>query len=258
MSIKEENFNISIKQFQIDEFQVSTDMVLKAVVATNNYLVNLDNECKKLNVKFFDALGQRNLSGFIGEVYKKFLADNLEIIKLNPHPDGRPDLIFYKSHDYYNSGFQEVGGKLIPNKTYFTPYNYGGIEIKCTLGTHSIPKKDKIERNNKPFEIYEPRVNYLKGVTYMAHHSHNINLLGLYYDYYQGSNCCPQILTGFFSKIEKEDWGKVSKPKANTKTTSATSISKSGIEKLTRNCLFHINDMKYINSFKKAGFYIID
>ncbi len=188
---------------EVENIKIPSKLVLNAIVNTNNYLLNLNKECVKLNINFFEALGQRNLSGFIGEVYKKFLAESVKIVKLNPHPDGRPDLIFYKNIDYYNSGFHNINGKSMPNKSFFTPYKYGGIEIKCTIGSQYISKKDKHDRNYKPFQIYEPRIDYLKGVTYMAHHAHSINLLGLYYDFYEDSDFCPQILAGFYSKIEK-------------------------------------------------------
>lgn len=255
MSLSIKDYRICKNNFKIkNTIQISTDSVLKAIIDTNNYLDSLNQECKKLNINFFHALGQRNLSGFIGEVYKSFLDDTLKIIKMNPHPDGRPDLIFYNNIEYYNSGFKRINEKLMPNKKFFTPYKYGGIEIKCTIGSHSISKKEKTERNHKPFEIYESRIEFLKGITYMAHHAHNINLLGLYYDYYEDSDLCPQILTGFYSDIVEADWGRISKPKVNTKTTSAGSISKSGIEKLKQNCLFHIRNKKYVSKFNEIGF----
>ena len=254
MSISINKFRIGRENFNVNNSIIPTKTILEAVVQTNNYLSDLDSECKKINVKFFHALGQRNLSGFIGEVYKKFLADILELVKLNPHPDGRPDLIFYNNIEYYNSGFQKFKDNLLPNKVFFTPYKYGGLEIKCTIGSHYVSKKEKINRKNKPFDIYEPRINFLRGITYMAHHTHDINLLGLYYDYYNNSDFCPQILTGFYSNIQKHDWGEVSKPKINTKTTSATSISKSGMDKLKQNCLFHVLDEKYILKFNDIGF----
>lgn len=249
-----EDYRISKKGIKIGDIEISTEIILKAAIQTNSYLFSLDKECKKLKVNFFQALGQRNLSGFIGEVYKSFFADEFEIIKMNPHPDGRPDLVFYNNLEYYNSGFEKVNGNYIPNKKIFTPYKYGGIEIKCTLGTHSVSKKEKDLRNHKPFEIYESRIDFLKGITYMAHHAHNINLLGLYYDYFENSNFCPQIMVGFYSNILEEDWGEISKPKANTKTTSAGSISKSGIEKLKQNCLFHSTNLKYTSKFSEIGF----
>ena len=59
MSLSIKDYRISKNNFKIkNTIQISTDSVLKAIVDTNNYLDSLNQECKKLNINFFHALGK--------------------------------------------------------------------------------------------------------------------------------------------------------------------------------------------------------
>ncbi|SFQ37362.1 hypothetical protein SAMN05421670_1811 [Psychrobacillus psychrotolerans] len=232
--------------------------VIDAVSETNNYLLTLSELFIELDFDLFEVLGQRNLSGLIGEIFSVFLAKKSNFLLNNPHPDGRPDIIFCRNDvelDYFTKGcFIDVGDRKFPLKSALAPYLYGGIEVKCTIGDpiKEYRKTIREEYNNvkENFELYMPRVKYLKDLNWWAHHTHSSNLLGLYYDYYSKSNNLPQILAVFNSELVQTDWNKVSTGSSLGKKTSNTSLNKTGKQKMKTSCLCVIEDEIYIEKLQ--------
>jgi hypothetical protein len=256
MSVEVKNYNLVKDTITFNNFNIESKEILLAITSTNNYLNYIINSFEEIGLNFLESLGQRNLSAVIGEIYKQFFSKQITEFLLNPHPDGRPDLIFVKDKfqkEYYDLSFEETSHKKLPIKKRFTPFPYGGIEIKCSIGTHAVPVKMK--KNYKP---NEPRINFLRDVGFMSHHIHELDLLGLYYDYYEEANGNPQILMAFYTKIEISDWSQMSLGTDSSKTTSATSLSQQGRLKLKQNTLLHINNEKYVEKFSNIGFNTVD
>lgn len=238
---------------------IDTKHIINALDQTNIYISELCNLFLELNFDLFEVLGQRNLSGVIGEIYSRFFCLNVSGYTVNPHPDGRPDILNLNSKEskkfFKEECFSIISGKSLPLKSPLTPYKYNGIEIKCTVGSPRSGYKKLLERNTgkKSFDIGDSRIEYLSGFNFWAHHQHSTDLLSLYYDYHPKVNKNPQILAAFFSNIEHDDWHKVSLGSKTAKKTSNTSLNTSGKTKLYSGLVTIVDDETYINKFKKLG-----
>jgi hypothetical protein len=262
MSNSIDKYKVTSSSIIFEGIEINSKKLLSAVVSSNNYIHEILYKFNELNIDFLESLGQRNLSGVIGEIFKHFLVRELKEFMLNPHSDGQPDLIFLNDNEklsYYEKCFLKIGSKTLPIKDRFSPFKYGGIEVKCTIGTHRFSSADLISRNNTPFKSNESRINYLKDFTYVSHHRKTVDLVGLYYDYYEDAGFIPQILGVFFAQIPKVDWTEMTLPKENiktlktSKTTSFTALLPSGKKKLKDNSIILINNSNYIKRFKDIG-----
>jgi hypothetical protein len=258
MPIDANNFAIVTKAARFDKFTIATHGILKSIVLTNEYINKLYDVFEKLNFKLFEILGQRNISGVIGEIFSRFFCKNVEGYCSNPHPDGRPDIfpmIDKVVCDYYtNECFQALGKKLIPIKAKFSPFIHGGFEVKCTIGNqNNNSERLKADTGKTSFEMGMPRIKYLSSINYWAHHRHSSNLLGLYYDYYSAQKNRPQVLAAFFAHLNPNDWNKVSLGSLTAKKTSNTSLNSSGIKKLYGGCLLMVKNDLYGEKFKTVG-----
>ena len=118
----------------------------------------------------------RNLSGLVGEYFVKsvqrFSADAL---CLNLHQDGYPDLLLTNTPErmeYYQTLYMVQNGKKYPrDKALFSPYRYGGIEVKATCG--STPPASVMP---KPL-IGEQRITKVNSFDWKAHSRETNNLL---------------------------------------------------------------------------------
>ncbi len=239
------------KTILLRSLSISSIDLINAAIKANTYICNLVNIFDEINFDIFYSLGQRNISGFIGEVYKNFLANSFSSLCANPHPDGRPDILAVDTPNvikYYSTCFAVLNGRRVPIKDKFTPFKYGGLEVKCSIGTSNSSKTKKyLKDKGHTFNLYEPRVGYLSGITWWAHHSSSSNLLGLYYDYYEPLRGIPQILAAFYSELSSDDWQPVSHGDPTHKKTSNTSLNTSGLTKMKNNCVFCISDPNYLN-----------
>lgn len=250
------NFINTEKNFIISETVITSETLINAAKRTNAYLVALSNMFSELHFDIFYSLGQRNLSGFIGEVYKSILSDQVKPFEPNPHPDGRPDILSLDTQrllTYYQKCFELKNGRPIPLKSSFSPFKFGGLEVKCCIGESSDKQKKSysLEHDGNGFDLYCPRVGYINNINWWAHHANSTALLGLYYDYYSQNSNIPQVLAGFYSALSSDDWQKVSVGKAESKKTSNTSLNKTGKQKMKSNCVFYCSDPEYVEQFKK-------
>lgn len=242
------------KQIQIRDFTLTSADLISVANGTNSYIQNLVSIFGELGFDIFQSLGQRNISGFIGEIFKHMLAQHFEALCANPHPDGRPDVLLLDTEEvkrHYSSCFEVINGRSVPIKEMLTPFAFGGLEVKCSIGSSGTPQTKKyIAEHGHSFDLYEPRVGYLNGITWWAHHSSASNLLGLYYDYYAPNNNVPQIIAALYSPLSSDDWHPVSTGNPNHKKTSNTSLNKEGLKKMKGNCLFYCSDEKYVSQLK--------
>lgn len=172
------------------DVSVSAQAVIEVIVHTNEYLFSLAAFFADADYDFYDAIGQRNLSGFIGEIFVKSFEKTVDGFAANPHGDGRPDILDLTSEEAALHFERECFGTgergPIPLRSKLAPFKYGGIEVKSTIGK-PVYKKAKLklfeELGVNGFSVGMPRIDFLSSLNYWGHHTSCENLIGLYYDY---------------------------------------------------------------------------
>ncbi len=213
---------------------------------TNKYLAELPGLFDSSIVQFYTTLNQRNLSGFVGEVFKHVIFGLNKNFMPNPHPDGRPDIINLNSAIEKNY-FEQVCFDPVsraPLREHLAPFKYGGIEVKSSIG--NTPSAGNLE-------IGQSRSELITGLNYWAHHAHECTLLGIYYDYCDQTNNSPQIKGLVYCHLVESDWNKVSVGRPDRKKTSNTSLNQAGVGKLKRSLIMHSSESKYIKTFSRLG-----
>jgi len=167
----------------------------------------------------------RNLSSFVGEIFARELYKlNRERFMPNPHQDGYPDLCALTPE---GKAFVEEkrGIKQMSVKEHWSPFPFGGVEIKATCG--NTPKAAVVA---KP-QIGESRLATLQSAEWKAHHRDTNKLIGLYWDFLCG---LPTILGAFYrNDLTTADWGKIVQPtEGGGKTTSVSIMTKVGVKKM--------------------------
>jgi hypothetical protein len=234
-----------------NENGAETDVgVHKAVEAINEYNKTVELIQKDIPVDIFSLLGMRNLSSFLGEIYAQCLSNCVDFLISNPHQDGYPDLLLLDSHG------KQIYDKLdkqrkLRDKSPFSPFANGGIEVKATCG--SVPSPAQLHKKGlqKPL-MGEQRIDIATSYDWKAHHRETNQLLGLYWDFRDG---VPFIAGVFYSsQLEEEDWGKIVKPKDDGgRTTSVSIMSRTGIKKMYLNWIAVVADERYCSFLDKKN-----
>ncbi|MCM1023987.1 MAG: hypothetical protein NC395_08030 [Prevotella sp.] len=189
----------------------------------------------------------RNLSGAVGEYFaksvQKFSQNGLQS---NLHQDGYPDLLLTntsKRLEHFKKLYTEVNGKKYPkDKASFSPFLYGGIEVKATCGNISSSAKTP-----KPL-IGEQRIARVTSFDWKAHHRETNNLLAIFWDFIDE---VPTVAACFYKNdLTVDDWGKIALPKENGGRTTSVSIMRSnGVSKMCAGWLAVIKRREYIDAF---------
>jgi hypothetical protein len=200
-------------------------------------------------VDIFSILGMRNLSAFVGELFAKSLSNNSHGRYIgNPHQDGYPDLLLMDEAGrvLYEKIRNQAG---LRDKSPFSPFANGGLEIKATCGAVPTPEACKKRGFDKP-DMGETRVHCLTGYDWKAHHRETNNLIGIFWDFLEGK---PHVMGVFFGNdLSEGDWGKIVQPKeGGGRTTSVSIMTRGGILKMYNNWIAVKNDARYINFFNK-------
>ena len=225
---------------------ISNADLLQAIDFCNNAIRTLDKQTKQFDINIFEVLGMRNLSGMVGEYFAKsverFSDGNL---RSNLHQDGYPDLLLTNTQEsrlYYQSLFTEVGGKKYPkDKSLFSPFKYGGVEIKATCG--STPPASV---RPKPL-IGEQRIDGLTSFDWKTHHRETNNLLSIFWDFIDE---LPTVAACFYrNDLTIADWGKIVQPKTNGgRTTSVSIMTSAGVRKMCAGWIAVIDSDPYIKA----------
>ena len=226
---------------------LANEDVVKAINFCNIAIRKLYEQTKEFDINIFEILGMRNLSGMVGEYFaksvQKFSNGNLHS---NLHQDGYPDLLLIDTPDkkhYFNTLYFEKDGKIYPkDKSLFSPYKYGGIEIKATCG--STPSASHIA---KP-AIGDQRIHLVNKFDWKAHHRETNNLLAVFWDFI---NEVPTIVACFYrNDLIADDWGKIVQPKEGAgRTTSVSIMNSNGVRKMCDGWIAFINKDEYIKTF---------
>lgn len=205
------------------------------------------DEMYSVDLDIAQVLGMRNLSAFIGELYASAAAkcDEIQFVR-NPHQDGYPDLLFMDSKG--KALWRSLSTKL-NDKSPFSPFATGGIEVKATCGAIRTPEWFRARNTERP-ALGQTRGEHLTGHDWKAHHRDTNNLVGLVWDFI---NTRPRIVAAFYSSsLTIDDWGKLVKPKeGGGKTTSVSIMASSGLAKMHAGWLAVLKEGPYRAYFNK-------
>ena len=195
--------------------------VVDAMNFANDALRELSETTMRFDINIFETLGMRNLSGMIGEYFAKSLMRMSQgKLESNLHQDGYPDLLLVDTptkRQYFETLYTIRNGRRYPiDKEHFSPFKYGGIEVKATCG--STPSASKERNIIKPL-IGEQRVSMLNSFDWKAHHRSTNHLLGVLWDFMDG---IPTYVAAFYQdNLCVDDWGKIVKPREGVEERQA-------------------------------------
>lgn len=240
--------------------EIESEDIMKVVANANKYLVGLSKFFKDVDFDFYSSLGQRNISGFVGEIFVKSFEKSIEGFKFNPHGDGRPDILDISTDEakeyLHTEGYVTTKDGISPSKANLTPFKFGGLEVKASIGNPVTNYRQRLMNDKKVagFDVGLNRLDYLSSITYWGHHTSCENLIGIYYDYSDDAEGTPQIFAVMHSElIPKSDWNKVSIGKVGSKKTSNTSLTTSGRTKLYNNVITVVDDKRYLDKLRSIG-----
>lgn len=239
------NVNVSYKGTTV----LTPQEVVEAMNYANTALKELSDTTMRFDINIFETLGMRNLSGMIGEYFaRSVMKISNGKMESNLHQDGYPDLLLVDTPQkkaYFDTLYTESNGKRYPiDKEHFSPFLYGGIEVKATCG--STPPASNVP---KPL-IGEQRVNLVNSFDWKAHHRTTNHLLAVLWDFIDG---LPTYVAAFYQdNLEIEDWGKIVQPREDGgRTTSVSIMNTRGVKKMCHNWVAVLNDNDYIELLAK-------
>lgn len=213
---------------------------------TNRFLVDLPATFSVGAVEFYQTLNIRNTSGFIGEVFKHALASHSSNLVANPHRDGTPDLLSVSkkaARSYFEDRCVDAHTGA-PIRSELTRFKYGGVEVKCAIGT---------VRGASKFPVGVSRVDSVTGLSYWSHHRNDCRLLGFYFDFDEVLGGAPQIRAAFYSNIRVDDWTIVSQGRPDRKKTSNCQLNAVGIAKMKQGLAGYTNAESVRHCLRRIG-----
>lgn len=229
---------------------LNINQIINAINTANNALKTLNETTQEFDINIFETLGMRNLSGLVGEYFARCVARGSNgNLQNNLHQDGYPDLLLTDTpikKQYFNSLFTIREGKKYPiGKDVFSPYKYGGIEIKATCGSTPTATTE----NSKPI-VGEQRVSKITSFDWKAHHRTTNHLLAILWDFIDGN---PTIVACFYQdNLTEDDWGRIVKPRdGGGRTTSVSIMNSKGVKKMCEKWIAILDDIQYIELLSK-------
>jgi hypothetical protein len=243
--IQNRNLKISYKGTTV----MTPQEVVEAMNYANTALKELSDTTMRFDINIFETLGMRNLSGMIGEYFARsvMMISNGKLVS-NLHQDGYPDLLLVdtpKKKAHFDKLYTIKDGKRYPiDKEHFSPFKYGGIEVKATCG--NTPPASKVP---KPL-VGEQRVSLVNSFDWKAHHRTTNHLLAVLWDFIDG---LPTYVAAFYQDhLVIEDWSEIVQPKEDGGRTTSVSIMKpQGVKKMCSNWVAVLNDEAYIDLLSK-------
>lgn len=206
-------------------WHLEPEVVQKALLGANRTIELIHDVAASNNAPIFELLGLRNLSSFVGEIFAGALRElYAERFLRNPNQDGHPDLMALTPEGQRYIRERTNNGELDRNKRHWSPYPFGGVEVKATCG--NTPPARRVA---KPL-IGKARIPILQSAEWKAHHRETNNLLGVYWDFVDG---LPTVLAAFFrNDLRPEDWGAVIRPGPESRATSVSIMTRQGVCKM--------------------------
>lgn len=232
-----------------NELILTNQQLLAAINFANDALQSLHQHTQRIDINIFEAMGMRNLSGIVGEYLAKSIQNfSNGVLFSNLHQDGYPDLLLTNTparKAYFDTLYTIRNGKKYPvDKASFSPYKYGGIEVKATCG--STPSATIVP---KPL-IGEQRISLINSFDWKAHHRETNNLISILWDFI---NEVPTIVAAFYrNDLSTNDWGAIVHPRdGGGRTTSVSIMNSTGIKKMCAGWIAVIDDEQYISALAK-------
>lgn len=219
---------------------IKCESVLQATLAANRTIELIHDLSNANNVPIFHLLGLRNLSSFVGEVFaREIYRLHQDIFIQNPHQDGLPDLLALTPDGLTYIEERKKNGQM-SDKSFWSPYPHGGIEVKATCGNTPSAKEQA-----KP-QIGESRGHILQSAEWKAHHRETNNLLGIFWDFVDG---LPTVLAAFYrNDLTSADWGEVIKPTdGGGRTTSVSIMNRTGVKKMGQGWVILPEDGQFLD-----------
>lgn len=191
------------------------------------YAINQTNEALlQLPVSLFRSIDYKTTSAMIGCILCENIASmtNGQAI-VNPIEKGHPDIVPAYA---LNASEEELR-------------NFGvGLEVKCTVG--SVPTGTSVAKAS-------PRISFLSGLTWQAHHQEVEELLGITYDYFEVlGGFKPAITVAFYSdELTPNDWGNISGTAG--RNTKVCSMVASGKQKMSEGWFAILDIPDYIERY---------
>lgn len=202
-------------------FTVSGQDILESSSATARQL-------QLLPFSLYQTIDLKTLSSIVGALFASRLSHQVGAI-VNPIEKGHPDII-------PTEGFDASEAQL---------RNYSdGLEIKVTVG--NIAKGSNLQ-------LGMPRIEYLTGITWQAHHREVESLLGLVVDFAgatQDHKSYP-IITGVFyaDDLGVSNWGEISG--TTGRNTKVTGMRSSGKSKMGKGWVLILDREEYLNKYSR-------
>jgi transcriptional regulator with XRE-family HTH domain len=219
------------------------DVSALTLTAAINVAHELIDDMYAVDLDIARTLGMRNLSAFIGELVAAGIVKTANpLFRANPHQDGYPDLLLMDTVGQRE--WERLEGRQ-NEKTPFSPFPGGGIEVKATCGSVPTPAVFARKGLRKP-EIGDTRIGDLVGYDWKAHHRATNNLLGILWDFIDGR---PRIAAMFFSsELKEDDWGTIIQPReGGGRTTSVSIMTRGGVRKMYEGWLCVLAGGRYAN-----------
>ena len=215
MNYKTNHFSINLG------FDINEGDILQATNRLNDFLAILPPSLYR-NIDF------KTTGALIGAVYCTKLSEEIKGATVNPIEKGYPDII------------PVVG--LCASEEELRNYPKG-LEIKGTIGNLKTGIK---------LSAGEPRIDFLSGITWQAHHREGKLLLGFVWDFISliDGFYYPAITAVYFTNnLSTEDWGEISG--ITVRNTKVSGMRKSGKIKMASGNILIINEPHYIKRYKE-------
>lgn len=202
--------------------------VEQALVEANTSFELIHDLSLAYGIKLYELLGLRNLSSFVGEVFARKMRDKYtNRLMSNPNQDGYPDLCALTPEGKKWIEKHAIRGGIIDtDKTLWSYYRFGGVEVKATCGNTPGAKIKK-----KP-GIGDSRLPITTTAEWKSHHQGTKQLLGVYWDFV---DTLPTVLAVFFRNDldtsqgnSNKDWGGIVQPHEGGGRTTSVSIMRRG------------------------------
>lgn len=196
-------------------FDISSIDVVAAVQQSNLVMGSLP-------LSLYRTIDLKTQSGVVGAIFASELASRVGAIP-NPIEKGHPDIVPPAA-----LGATEAQLRNYPD----------GLEIKSTLGTVAT---------GSALGAGEARINVLKTVVWQAHHRDVRSLMGLLWDFVEGTKTelrHPVITAVFYTdRLEEDDWGAIAG--TTGRNTKVTAMKVSGRRKMGEGAIAVLDAPKY-------------